>query len=148
MGKTIIAGFVAGCVAVLAFHQGTAFLLHHFGNGVPAVTGLFGTTQAPFRLVPVPPLGVPAVVSVAFWGGVWGIALALILRRAAVPDLLFGFVFGAVVTTLVAFTVVASLKGLPLFAGGNKITWWCAGLLDGAWGWGTALLLRAWPRQG
>lgn len=150
MGRTIILGFFTGFVAVLVFHQGTAFLLHHLGNGVPGVVGIFGTTGAPFNLAPVPPFGVPTVVSQAFWGGVWGILLAAMLRRpmgVSLPDLLFGFVFGALAPTLVAFTVVAAAKGLPLFAGGNRLAWWRAGLLDGAWGWGTALLLRSFPRR-
>lgn len=145
MNKTILLAFIAGVVGVLVFHQGTAFLLHHWGNGVPMVTATLGTTGAPFNLAPVPPLGVPTVLSQAFWGGVWGIVLALMLAAVRPPDLLFGFVFGALVVTLVAFTVVASLKGLPQFAGGNPRIWVRAGLLDGAWGWGTALLLRWFP---
>src|SRR5207249_8311211 len=32
---------------------------------------------------PVPPIGVPAVMSLAFWGGVWGIAIWPLLRHAA-----------------------------------------------------------------
>jgi hypothetical protein len=30
---------------------------------------------------PTPPLGVAQVWSLAFWGGVWGVALAAVLRR-------------------------------------------------------------------
>lgn len=148
MLKTIILGFVTGFIAVLVFHQGTAFLLHHIGNGIPAVVEIFGRTNAPFNLAPVVPFGVPAVISAAFWGGVWGILLAAIIRTTSVPDLLFGFVFGALVLTFVGFTLVASLKGLPMYASGNKLIWWRAGLLNGAWGWGTALLLRTLMLRG
>ena len=73
--------------------------------------------------------------------------LAVLLRSLRLPDLMFGFVFGALALTLVAFTVVAALKGLPSFAGGNKQIWWRALLLNGAWGWGTALLLRPFRRS-
>ncbi|MFC7539948.1 hypothetical protein ACFQU2_11475 [Siccirubricoccus deserti] len=67
--------------------------------------------------------------------------LAALLQRASLPALLTGFIFGALALTLVAFTLVATMKGLPLFAGGNKQVWLRAGLYNGAWGFGTALLL-------
>lgn len=142
MGRTILLGFVAGFVAVLVFHQGTAWLLHMLTVEAQFGVRFFGRVGAPFNMAPVPPFGVPTVLSAAFWGGVWGIALAAILRGTRLPDLLFGFVFGALALTLVAFTVVATLKGQPLFAGYNQRIWWRALLLNGAWGWGTALLLR------
>ncbi|MCO6418971.1 hypothetical protein JYK14_22830 [Siccirubricoccus sp. KC 17139] len=141
MTRTILYGFVAGFLAVLVFHQGTAFLLHHVGNGLGPSVALFGRVPAPFNMAAVPPLGVPQVLSLAFWGGVWGILLALLLRWLRVPALLFGLVFGAVAATLVAFTLVAQMKGLPLWAGGNRQVWARALLYNGAWGWGTALLL-------
>ena len=142
MGRTIFFGFLAGFVAVLVFHQGTAWLLHVLAVKAQFGVGVFGRAGAPFSMAPVQPFGVPTLLSAAFWGGVWGIALAAILRGTRLPDLLFGFVFGALVLTLVAFTVAATLKGQPLFAGYNQRIWWRALLLNGAWGWGTALLLR------
>lgn len=143
MSKMTLPAFLVGFLAVLVFHQGTVFLLHHWGNGMPAVTTILGITGAPFDLSPVSSLGVPRVLSLAFWGGIWGIVLAFILVMTRPPDLLFGFVFGALAVTLVGFTVVAALKGLPMFAGGNPQAWVRAALLDGAWGWGAALLLRS-----
>ena len=148
MGRTILFGFLAGFVAVLVFHQGTAWLLHMLTVKAQIGVGVFGRVGPPFNMVPVKPFGVPQVLSWAFWGGVWGIALAVLLRSLRLPDLLCGFVFGAFVATLVGFTLVASLKGLPLFAGYNKQVWWRVGLLNGAWGWGTALLLRPLRRFG
>ena len=142
MQKAITLGFFAGILAVLVFHQGTAFLLNTYGNDMPNVVAIFGRTGPAFNMSPVPPLGVPTVASQAFWGGVWGIVLAMILRTTPVPDVLFSFVFGAVVLTLVAFTLVATLKGLPTFAGGNQQVWARAALLNGAGGWGAAMLLR------
>jgi len=141
MGKTIILGFVAGFAAVLVFHQGTAFVLHHVGNGIPASVAVFGRVGAPFNMAGVPPFGVPTVLSQSFWGGVWGIAFALVLTRLRPPALLFGFVAGVLALTFVAFTLVATLKGLPTFAGGNMQIWARAGLYNGAWGWGLALML-------
>ena len=148
MGRTILLGFLAGFAAVLVFHQGTAWLLHMLTAKAQIGVGVFGRVGAPFNMAPVPPFGVPTVLSAAFWGGVWGIVLAAVLRGTRLPDLLFGFVFGALALTLVAFTLVASLKGLPTFAGGNQRIWWRALLLNGAWGWGAALLLRFLRRAG
>jgi hypothetical protein len=146
MGRTILHGFIAGFLAVLVFHQGAALLLHLLTVKAGVGAGLIGRVSFPYGMAPVPPFGVPQVISWAFWGGVWGVALALLLRRPRLPDLLFGFVFGALVLTLVGFTLVAALKGLPAFAGGNKQVWWRVGLLNGAWGWGTALILRLFRR--
>jgi hypothetical protein len=142
MGRTILLGFAAGFLAVLVFHQGAAVLLHLLTVKAGLGAGLIGRVPFPYSTAPVPPFGVPQVISWAFWGGVWGAALALLLRIPRLPDLLFGFLFGALVLTVVGFTLVAALKGLPSFAGGNKQVWWRVGLLNGAWGWGTALTLR------
>ena len=148
MGRTILLGFVAGFIAVLVFHQGTAVLLHLLTTKAGVATGVFGRVPFPYNTAPVPPFGVPAVLSWAFWGGAWGVALAALLRGLRLPGLLFGFVFGALVLTLVGFRVAASLKGLPAFAGGNRQAWWRVALLNGVWGWGAALLLRPLRRLG
>lgn len=145
MTRPVWTGFVAGFLATLIFHQGCVFLLHHYGNGIPAVIGFFGRTGAPFNLAPTHPFGVPQVVSLAFWGGVLGILLAAILRRTRMPDLLFATVFGALALTLVAVTLVPYLKGLP---GWNGRIPWRGLLLNGAWGFGTALFLRMLAGRG
>jgi hypothetical protein len=137
MGRTILLGSAAGFLAVLVFHQGAAVLLHLLTTKAQIGMGVFGQMRFPYSTAPVPPFGVPQVLSSAFWGGVWGVALAAVLRRFRPPDLL-----------LVGFTLVATLKGLPTFAGGNRQVWWRAGLLNGVWGWGTALLLRPFRRRG
>ncbi len=145
MLKTIIVGFVAGFIATLVFHQGTAFLLYHFGNDMPSVVSVFGRTAAPFNMAPTKPFGVPVVISQAFWGGIWGIVLASILRRARLPDLAFGAIFGALALTFVAVTLVPYLKGLPTWNGAIP---WRGLLYNGAWGWGTVLLLRPLQARG
>jgi hypothetical protein len=138
MLRTLLLGFVAGFVAVLVFHQGTAFLLYTFGNDIPAVVGFFGKTGAPFNMAPTKPLGVPVVLSQAFWGGVWGMLLTLILVKLRPPAILFATLFGALALTGVGVSLVPYLKGLPVWNG--TIPW--RGLLyNGAWGFGTALLL-------
>ena len=54
--------------------------------------------------------------------------------------------FGAVALSLVAWFVVAPLKGLPLAGGGRPAAIATALLVNGAWGLGTALLLPALQR--
>jgi hypothetical protein len=138
MLRSLLLGFAAGFVAVLVFHQGTAFLLYHVGNDIPALVSVFGKTSAPFAMAPTRPLGVPVVLSQAFWGGVWGMVLTLILMTMRPPAILFSTVFGALALTAVAVTLVPYLKGLPTW--GGAIPW--RGLLyNGAWGFGVALML-------
>lgn len=138
MARTILIGFIAGFVAVLVFHQGTAFLLHGFGNDIPAVVGVFGKTAPPFNMAPTKPLGVPVVLSQAFWGGVWGVVLTLILVRLRPPAILFSTLFGALALTAVGVTLVPWLKGLPTWNGAIP---WRRLLYNGAWGFGVALML-------
>jgi hypothetical protein len=150
MRKVLLLGFLCGALAVIVFHQGTIFLLHHqFGLlkalGVPDA---FRPGGAGFTIRPVAPLGLPQVVSTAFWGGLWGIVLAWLIRYARMPDLLTGFLLGAVACTVVGFTVFAAYRGQPMWAGGNLLTWLRAMLVNGAWGWGAAFLMRPFEVSG
>ncbi len=141
-------GFLMGALSVAIFHQGTLFLLFHYANAIPEAAQVVGRAPAPgwdlSRMMPNPPFGLPMplLFSQMFWGGVWGIVIAAVLRGTPAPDLLTGFLIGAVGCTLVAVTVVAGLKGLPLYGGGNVQNLLRAALINGAFGWGTALLLR------
>jgi hypothetical protein len=63
---------------------------------------------------------VPAVLSTAFWGGLWGVALAFVIKpiysgpQYWLAALLF---FGTFAPTLVAWFVVSPLKSMPIAAG-------------------------------
>jgi hypothetical protein len=57
----------------LVFHQLGVLLLHYSGM-VP---------NFPYNMRPVPPLHPPQFISLAFWGGVWGIVFVLIERVIA-----------------------------------------------------------------
>ena len=137
--KHLALGFVAGFVSVLIFHQLTLGLLHLLGV----------TPGVPYRFNPMPPLGVPLVISSAFWGGVWGIVFALLERsfpRRGGGYWLAALLFGAIALPLVAWFIVSPLKGIPA-AGGWKPAGIATGLLvNGAWGVGTAVFLRLLSR--
>ncbi|MBU8538570.1 hypothetical protein [Falsiroseomonas tokyonensis] len=151
MKKVLLVGFICGALAVLVFHQGTLWVLFHqfpLIKMLPFVPEAFRPASPGFNIRPVPPLGVPQVLSAAFWGGLWGIVLAALIRWGRLPDLLTGFVLGAVVCTVVGFTVVAQLRGAPMWAGGNGIVWARAALLNGAFGWGAAFLMRPFSLRG
>lgn len=123
--------FLAGFVSVLVFHQG-AWAALHAGGVVP--------TPA-WSVDPIPPFGVPKVVSQAFWGGLWGIALALILANAKGGAYWGGWIIlGAVLLTLVALFVVPVVKGQPIAASLPRFG--IGAFVNGMWGLGTALFLK------
>lgn len=133
--RTLVLGFAAGVLSVLVFHQGTVWLLHMAGQ-VPT---------APYGLRPIPPFGVPQIVNQCFWGGLWGVLIAVLLRRLRVPDLLFGFLFGAVALGLTNWVVLPAIKGGAFFAGGDPRRLAITVAIVGTFGWGVALILR-WLR--
>jgi hypothetical protein len=131
--------FVAGFISTLVFHQLMLAVLH----------GLGMTPAIPYRFQPVPPFAVPQVISSAFWGGIWGIVFAFAERRGLFPQKVgsggywvAAFAFGALALTLVAWFVVSPLKGRPVAAGWQPVAMVTGLLVNGAWGIGTALLLR------
>ena len=88
----------------------------------------------------MPPFGVPSVISLAFWGGVWGIVMIAAIGRAKAFYLLSA-IFGAILPTLFAALVIVPLRHIPVT--GNKATLLAIGLaVNAAWGLGTAVLYR------
>jgi FtsH-binding integral membrane protein len=95
----------------------------------------------------VPPLGVPQVISLAFWGGLWAIAMAYAFKDLSGGSYwLWWTVIGAIAPSIVALFVVFPLKGMPMAGGWDPKLIIGALLLNGAWGFGTALFLRYLPR--
>jgi hypothetical protein len=134
-----LASFVFGFIAVLAFHQPMVGLLASMGI----------TQGAPYATKATSPFGVPQFLSGAFWGGLWGMVLCLVSRRwALTPSFLVrALLFGMLGLSLVAWFVVAPLKGLPVAAGGKftgMLTSLCA---NAAWGFGAGLLLWLYRRR-
>ena len=118
-------------------------------RNIEALLHAAGASPRPaYVMTATPPLGVPQVLSLAFWGGVWGIALWLALRSVEVSWIYWvsALAFGALLPSAVALFVVLPLKGQPVAGGWNPSLIVGALLLNGAWGIGTALFLRAFGR--
>jgi hypothetical protein len=138
--KLLILGFAAGFLAVPIFHQGLWWIFNRIGVIPPQ--------RAAWVMDPIPPFGVPALFSKSFWGGVWGAVLACALSNFDGGCYWAGWILaGAFALTLVAFFVVPRIKGeqmpapfLPRFLVGLSV--------NGAWGFGTALLLRLFAAAG
>lgn len=130
----LLFGFLAGFLATLIFHQLTLAVL--WGLGIAP----FG----PFPMGATRPFGVPAVFSLAFWGGVWGIVYAWIDGRFPRGGSYWvtAFLFGAVFPSLVALLIVLPLKGRPVGGGWAPALLVTAFLINGAWGVGTGVFLR------
>ena len=121
--------FTGGFVATLLFHSG-GLALFWLGGLIPAF---------PWNMTPVPPLGVPQVISLAFWGGVWGLPVWWVIRRwQGMKFWLSGVVIGAIGPTLVAMLLVFPMKGLDVNA--TKVV---GGLIvNAAWGLGLAVWMQ------
>ncbi len=135
---TYIRAFIAGFIATLVFHQGVFQLLHMAGV-VP---------NPAWNMSPVPPLGVPSVLSLAFFGGLWGCLLWLLIKRASgVKHWLLATLWGAILPSAVALAIVFPMKGMVVASGGYPKLIVGALLLNGVWGLGVALMMRLMRRR-
>jgi hypothetical protein len=132
--RTVIVGFVAGALSVLIFHQFGFWLSKELGYTPQAVI---------YNMRGVPPWGVPAIVSSAFWGGLWGIVAAFLVPRlpGALAGVLGWILFAAIIVAIVNWTVVLPIKsgrfnmpGLPIIV--------VLPLVYGLWGFGMWLIAR------
>ncbi len=132
--RTVIIGFVAGALSVLIFHQLGFWLANELGYARAALYNMRG----------VPPWGVPAIVSSAFWGGLWGIVAAFLVPRlpGAWGGVLGWILFAAIIVAIVNWTVVLPIKsgrfnmpGMPILV--------VLPLVYGLWGFGMWLIAGA-----
>jgi hypothetical protein len=131
--------FAAGFVSTLIFHQGVIALFYLLG----------AFPRAPWSMVATPPLGVPAVISLSFWAGIWGVVLWPALRSAGGKAYwIRAIVLGAIGPTAVALFVVFPLKGGAFAAGWDPKIIVGGLIVNGVWGFGLALLLRLFRRFG
>ncbi len=127
--KRPILAFTAGFLATVIFHQGLVALLYHF-RVLPSV---------PFNMMPTKPFGIPAVISLSFFGGLWGVLIwQFIFTETPTRQLIKSIIFGAIGPTAVAFFIVFPLKGMTV-----PMTFLPIGLLlNGAWGLGLWIFMK------
>ena len=126
-------GFIAAVISVLIFHQGMWAALHTL-----ALPGL--AMPPPYPIDPIPPWGIPRIINLCFWGGLYGIVFGLILPRLTAPLWLCGLGLG-VIAALVGNLVVPAVKGLPIGSGWILLNWVRSLLINGFWGIGVGLIL-------
>jgi hypothetical protein len=98
---------------VLTAHQAALWALHRAGWAPwPA-----------YALAPTAPLGVPAVASAAFWGGVWWAGLDRLVPRGGGPGPAYAraALLGAVLPNAVGAALVAAGHGPPLGAAASAV---------------------------
>jgi len=139
MQRRFLYGFIAGFLATLVFHQ-------------LALTGLWQlgiAPFAPFSMKATWPLGVPALFSLAFWGGIWGIVFVTVHRSFPKGGGYWwaAMLFGAIAPTLVVLLVVIPLKGGAVGGGWHWKLLVTATLVNGAWGIGTGLIYKMLGRR-
>jgi hypothetical protein len=99
-----------------------------------------------YKMQPIPPFGVPQILSQCFWGGLWGIVLAWTLAHwRNVNYWLLAFAFGLIVPTLVGWFVVPLIKNTPIMGGPPWMIQVVRPLPNAIWGVGTAWLLTYLP---
>jgi hypothetical protein len=132
--RLYLSAFVAGLIAVLVFNQGMLTVLHAAGL----------TPAQPFSIQSTSPLHLRQIWSYSFWGGVWGIVLALVAPRfpKGAAYWIAAFLFGAIFPTLVQWFMVLPLKGLPMGNGFPAAAFVIGPAVNGAWGLGTAPILH------
>ena len=132
-------GFIAAAISVLTFHQAMWEALH-----VLALPGL-GMPSA-YPTTPIPPYGVPQILNLCFWGGLYGIVFGLLLPRLTAPLWLCGLGLG-IVAALVGILLVPAIKGLPVGAGWVPLNWVRSFLINGFWGIGVGIILPLMVRR-
>jgi hypothetical protein len=100
----------------------------------------------------MPPFGVPLIVDLCFWGGLYGAVFGLLRPRFTLPLWLCGLIMG-IIAALVAMFIVAPIKGMPIANGWMVWPILRSFLINGCWGLGVGLILplllpRGLPRRG
>lgn len=131
--STYVRAFIAGFISTLLFHQGLLHLLY-----------LTGVAPSPaWNMAATAPLGVPSVLSLALWGGLWGCLLWLLIARSrGGKRWAYATLWGALLPSAVALFIVFPLKGMAFAGGWDPKLIIGALLLNGAWGFGVALLMK------
>ncbi len=137
--KLLILGFVAGFLAVPLGHQVMAYIHFLIGWRPTIPWDMAPNPRAAFQA-----FGLPSLINLSFWGGVWGVLWALIDPKVPRGWLYWvvAIVFGGLCATAVSAYVVPALKGQPLGSIG------LVGLmLNGAWGLVMAIIFDLLRRK-
>ena len=118
----IIAGFLAGALAVLIFHEGMYVLMQQMG--LPLRGSPWNMAKAPLwieltRSLKMQPLTLPVIANQAVWGGMFGILFAFLVdRMPGGMTLVKGFLFACIFPMLLgSWLLIPMIKGGDLFAG-------------------------------
>ena len=129
----LMVGFIAAFLSVLTVQSAAVAALHAAGAPAPP----------PWSTAPVPPLGVPQILSSAFWGGLWGAAYALLEPRLTARLGWWAGGLAFVALPLLAFWFVAlPLKGLPVGGGFAPAGVLVGIVLHAVFGLGAAAIFR------
>jgi hypothetical protein len=125
-GQAIAVGWIAGAVSALTFHAFAWWVFYLLGMQAIPPYPMVGNM-----------IGVPVILSLAFWAGVWGIVMVLVAPRMTQPFLIVCLIV-SVAATLVQILVVPTLRG-------GAINWTVLGwvrsfIINGVWGIGVAIL--------
>ena len=138
----LLLGFAAGFLSVLTFHQGMGGVFYLLGWG----------NNAPYSMRSTWPLGVPQVISSAFWGGLWLTVFAAASTRLPASMrigggfLIAGALFGALVISPFNWFVLAPARGQPLGNGFILANMLRGMLFNATFGLGGALWMLAGQR--
>ena len=129
LSTRIFLGSLAGALAILVFHQTTLQIFFWLGF----------SPQAAFRIAQVPPFNAPLVVSITFWGAVYGGLLGLVLPWIPGP------LFAKTAMAGVCATGLAWFLFLPLMGHSAAFGWQTGPILRSfaayqMWGIGISLL--------
>ena len=137
--RLVAIGFVAGALSVLTFHQA----------GVALVQLLSGTPLSLYPMRSFGPFGVPLILNLAFWGGVWGIVIWWAIGRfgGRWPAWAIGLVLGVIGATAVGWFIAAAIKGQDISGGFALARIWRGPLINGVFGLGAALIAPQLARR-
>lgn len=128
LSTRVFVGLVAGALAMLLCHQTTIQILYWCGV----------VARPAFRLALVPPFNAPMVVSVTFWGALFGMVVGAMPRPAA--GFLTRGLGAALFALLMAWFVIRPAAGHTVAWGWNPRLMAASGLANLAWGFGFAIL--------
>lgn len=137
-----VKGFAAGVLSVLTVMAAVWWLLQAAGFLPARALPLWSLTPR------IPPFGVPRVVNLAFWGGVWGLVLSLLFRELSGAIYWLSWLLaGAISIAATGLFLVPMIKGLampPITPQRLALT----AMIDGAFGLGAGLWLTILGRPG